>query len=163
VDVIGVHYPLDNGKITTTDVARRSGKPLWASEDQPNSGAGPIQQRTWPLGGRILAHLYNRNYLEGSMTKTESVLHPAGGTKAGADRPDDSICREQSMSHDVSGSSLWRYLGRRYRLRIVRFLCAGQVCRAKVSKFNGRGASCSVPSPERHAVQPEQIDRQALL
>jgi hypothetical protein len=71
VDVIGVHYPLDNGKITTTDVARRSGKPLWASEDQPNSGSGPIQQRTWALGGRILAHLYNRNYLEGSMTKTE--------------------------------------------------------------------------------------------
>ena len=76
-----MHYPLDNGKITTTDVARRSGKPLWASEDQPNSGAGPIQQRTWPLGGRILAHLYNRNYLEGSMTKTESVLHPAGEQK----------------------------------------------------------------------------------
>lgn len=71
VDVIGVHYPLDNGTITTTEAARKSGKPLWSSEDQPNSGAGPILQRTWPIGGRILAHVYNRNYLEGGMTKTE--------------------------------------------------------------------------------------------
>jgi hypothetical protein len=71
VDAIGVHYPMENGKITTTDAARKSGKPLWASEDQPNSGAGPILQRTWPQGGRILAHVYNRNYIEGSMTKTE--------------------------------------------------------------------------------------------
>ena len=71
VDVIGVHYPLNHGKVTTTGAARTSGKPLWASEDQPNSGAGPIVQRTWPMGGRILAHLYNINYLEGAMTKTE--------------------------------------------------------------------------------------------
>ena len=72
VYAIGVHYPLDNnGKVTTTEAARKSGKPLWASEDQPNSGGGPILQRTWPIGGRILAHVYNRNYLEGSMTKTE--------------------------------------------------------------------------------------------
>jgi len=72
VDVIGVHYPLDDkGKTTTTDAARKLGKPLWSSEDQPSSGAGPILQRTWAVGGRILAHLYNRNYLEGAMTKTE--------------------------------------------------------------------------------------------
>ncbi len=71
VDVIGVHYPLDNGKITTTDSARKSGKPLWSSEDQPNSGGGPILSRAWPIGGRILATVYNRNYLEGAMTKTE--------------------------------------------------------------------------------------------
>lgn len=71
VDVIGVHYPLEKGKVTTTEAARASGKPLWASEDQPNSGGGPIVQRTWPLGGRILAHLYNQNYLEGAMTATE--------------------------------------------------------------------------------------------
>jgi hypothetical protein len=71
VDVIGAHYPLDNGKITTTDAAKASGKPLWSSEDQPNSGGGPILSRTWAIGGRILAHVYNRNYLEGAMTKTE--------------------------------------------------------------------------------------------
>jgi len=71
VDVIGVHYPLENGKVTTTEAARKSGKPLWASEDQPNSGGGPILQRTWSEGGHILAHVYNRNYLEGSMTATE--------------------------------------------------------------------------------------------
>jgi len=71
VYAIGAHYPFDNGKVTTTDSARKSGKPLWASEDQPNPGGGPIIQRTWGIGGRILAHVYNRNYLEGAMTKTE--------------------------------------------------------------------------------------------
>jgi hypothetical protein len=71
VDAIGVHYPKDKGKCTTTDAARNSGKPLWASEDQPNNGAMPLVQRIWPIGGRMLAHLYNQNYLEGAMTKTE--------------------------------------------------------------------------------------------
>ena len=71
VAVIGAHYPQENGKLTTTDAARNSGKPLWSSEDQPNLGAGPILQRTWEPGGRILATVYNRNYLEGAMTKTE--------------------------------------------------------------------------------------------
>ena len=71
VDVISVHYPMEKDKMATTEAARNSGKPLWASEDQPNKGGGPILQRTWSQGGHVLAHLYNRNYLEGSMTKTE--------------------------------------------------------------------------------------------
>lgn len=71
VEAIGVHYPKVNGKITTTDAARRASKPLWSSEDQPNSGSGPFISRDWAVGGRILAHLYNENYLEGSLTATE--------------------------------------------------------------------------------------------
>jgi hypothetical protein len=71
VSVIGVHYPLVDGHIRTTDAARRTGKPLWSSEDQPNPGSGPFLSRDWPVGGRILAHLYNQNYLEGSLTSTE--------------------------------------------------------------------------------------------
>ena len=71
VDVIGVHYPLEHGKLTTTEAARRTGKPLWSSEDQPNGGSGPFLSRDWAVGGRILAHLYNRNYLEGVLTSTE--------------------------------------------------------------------------------------------
>lgn len=71
VAAIGVHYPKVNGKITTTDAARRTGKPLWSSEDQPNGGSGPFLSRDWALGGRILAHLYNQNYLEGALTATE--------------------------------------------------------------------------------------------
>ena len=71
VDVIGVHYSLVDGKYTTPSEARRIGKRLWSSEDQPNSGGGPIVSREWQIGGRILARLYNRNYLEGSFTKTE--------------------------------------------------------------------------------------------
>jgi len=71
IDVIGAHYPLDKGHITTTAAARKTGKPLWSSEDQPNSGSGPFLSRDWAQGGRILAHLYNQNYLEGSLTATE--------------------------------------------------------------------------------------------
>ena len=71
IQVIGVHYPLVDGKITTTDAARKTGKPLWSSEDQPNGGGGPFVSREWAMGGRILAHLYNQNYLEGSLTSTE--------------------------------------------------------------------------------------------
>lgn len=71
IAVIGVHYPKVDGKITTTNAARQTGKPLWSTEDQPNSGGGPILSRDWPVGGRILAHLYNQNYLEGSLTATE--------------------------------------------------------------------------------------------
>lgn len=71
VSVIGVHYPLVKGKITTTEDARKTGKPLWSSEDQPNGGSGPFVSRDWKVGGRVLAHLYNQNYLEGSLTSTE--------------------------------------------------------------------------------------------
>ncbi|HEX4169433.1 MAG TPA: hypothetical protein VHZ55_28560 [Bryobacteraceae bacterium] len=72
VDVLSVHYPqTEDGALTTTHEAKASGKPLWSSEDQPNSGGGPIVPRDWNIGGRILASLYNRNYLEGALTKTE--------------------------------------------------------------------------------------------
>jgi hypothetical protein len=71
VYAVGVHYPLVDGKYTTPANARTSGKPLWSSEDQPNPGGGPILSREWQIGGRILARLYNRNYLEGGLTKTE--------------------------------------------------------------------------------------------
>ena len=71
VYAVGVHYSLVDGKYTTRAEARTIGKPLWSSEDQPNSGGGPILSRDWRIGGRILARLYNRNYLEGGFTKTE--------------------------------------------------------------------------------------------
>jgi O-glycosyl hydrolase len=71
VAVIGAHYPLVGGKINTTEAARQTGKPLWSTEDQPNGGGGPFVSRDWPVGGRILAHLYNQNYLEGALTATE--------------------------------------------------------------------------------------------
>ena len=72
IAVIGAHYPQDkNGRINTTEIARKTGKPLWSSEDQPNDGGGPFVSREWPIGGRILAHQYNQNYLEGSLTSTE--------------------------------------------------------------------------------------------
>jgi len=71
IAVVSVHYPLVDGKYTTTAEARQVGKPLWSSEDQPNSGGGPILSRDWGVGGRILARLYNQNYLQGGFTATE--------------------------------------------------------------------------------------------
>src|SRR6201996_4923152 len=38
VSAVGVHYPIVDGKYTTPANARTIGKPLWSSEDQPNSG-----------------------------------------------------------------------------------------------------------------------------
>jgi hypothetical protein len=72
IAVIGTHYPRDEqGKVSTTETARKIGMPLWSSEDQPNAGGGPIVSRDWPVGGRILSQTYNQNYLQGSMTSTE--------------------------------------------------------------------------------------------
>jgi len=71
VDVVSVHYPRVKGRLTTPPEARDIGKPLWSSEDQPLSQNGMPMTRDWASGGRILAHLYNSNYLEGAFTKTE--------------------------------------------------------------------------------------------
>jgi hypothetical protein len=71
VDIVSVHYPRKDGKVTTPELARTIGKPLWSSEDQPESSAVKILSREWAVGGRSLAKLYNRNYLEGDFTATE--------------------------------------------------------------------------------------------
>lgn len=72
VYALGAHYPRDkDGVPTTTAAARQSNKPLWSSEDQPNQGEGPIVSRDWIIGGRIMAHRYNENYLKGGWTATE--------------------------------------------------------------------------------------------
>jgi Glycosyl hydrolase family 59 len=73
VAAVGVHYPRGNAadKYSTTSEAKSSAVPLWSSEDQPNDGGGPILSRDWGVGGRILAEVYNRNYLQGAFTKTE--------------------------------------------------------------------------------------------
>ncbi len=72
VYAIGVHYPRDKaGNLTTTVAARQSHKPLWSSEDQPNQGTETVVSRDWGIGGRIMAHRYNENYLKGGLTATE--------------------------------------------------------------------------------------------
>ncbi|MHB1305794.1 MAG: discoidin domain-containing protein [Limisphaerales bacterium] len=58
VEVVGVHYP----KYQSTPAARECGKRIWASEDGPWKG-------NWE-GAAALARMYNRNYVEGRMTKT---------------------------------------------------------------------------------------------
>ena len=71
IAAIGAHYVVMDGNVLPDHAARTSGRPLWSSEDQPNSGSGPYLSREWPVGGRILAHLYNLNYIAGAMTATE--------------------------------------------------------------------------------------------
>lgn len=71
VAVVSVHYPRMDGKLTTPPAAFHLGKPLWSSEDQPASSASTILSRDWSVGGRLLAQLYNENYLKGGFTKTE--------------------------------------------------------------------------------------------
>jgi Glycosyl hydrolase family 59/Galactocerebrosidase, C-terminal lectin domain/Glycosyl hydrolase family 59 central domain len=67
VSAVGVHYAgyKREGPSTYSSPlsAQRCGKPLWASEDGPWRG-------DWK-GAEELAKIYNRNYLEGRMTKTE--------------------------------------------------------------------------------------------
>lgn len=72
VYAVGVHYARTDGKVNTPQFAKDSNKPLWSSEDQPEFGpGGVISSRDWQHGGRSLAQIYNRNYIEGRMTKTE--------------------------------------------------------------------------------------------
>jgi hypothetical protein len=72
VYAVGVHYARTDGKVNTPRFARESGKRLWSTEDQPEFGPhGEITSRDWDPGGKSLAQIYNRNYIEGSMTKTE--------------------------------------------------------------------------------------------
>jgi hypothetical protein len=71
IAVVSVHYPRMHGKLTTPPSALQIGKPLWSSEDQPQSSASTILSRDWQIGGRSLAQLYNENYLKGGFTATE--------------------------------------------------------------------------------------------
>jgi hypothetical protein len=71
ISAIGVHYPRETRTPPLPENARNAGLPLWSSEDQPNPGGGPYLSRDWKIGGRILAHQYNINYLEDRFTKTE--------------------------------------------------------------------------------------------
>jgi hypothetical protein len=73
VAAVAVHYPRATAvdQYSTSPQVEASGKTLWSSEDQPNGGGGPFVSRDWKAGGRILAQVYNRNYLQGAFTKTE--------------------------------------------------------------------------------------------
>jgi galactosylceramidase len=69
VHVIGVHYPSNSTwqfalkePFASSLEAKKTGKPLWASEDGPWRG-------DWE-GARWLAKIFNRNYVVGRMTKT---------------------------------------------------------------------------------------------
>jgi galactosylceramidase len=60
IGAVGVHYPNSQ----STPAARQCGKPLWSSEDNPQ-WKGP----DWH-SGLATAKMYNRNYIDGRMTKT---------------------------------------------------------------------------------------------
>lgn len=58
VDIIGEHYP----GAQTTSIAIKTNKPLWANEDAWLDGS-------WG-GGIAMTRVFNRNYIDGRMTKT---------------------------------------------------------------------------------------------
>ena len=61
VSVIGDHYPEKDKGYNSSDNAKNSGLPLWDSEGGPWRG-------DWK-GFKYLAKMFNRNYIEGRMTK----------------------------------------------------------------------------------------------
>ncbi len=70
VDVIGVHSPnVIQGK-TVTEAALKSGKPLWASEDEFFYYTRGLSKK-WSPWAESLAMLYNLNYIRDRITATE--------------------------------------------------------------------------------------------
>ncbi len=63
IHAIGVHYPHSIG----SPLALQTGKPLWASEDGTGGGTGASPWES----ARRLARIYNRNYTDAHITKTE--------------------------------------------------------------------------------------------
>ncbi len=61
VAVIGDHYPEKDKGYNSSDNAKQTGLPLWDSEGGPWRGDGE--------GFKYLAKMFNRNYIEGRMTK----------------------------------------------------------------------------------------------
>lgn len=66
----GAHYP---GR-WSTDVAKKCGRPLWASEDSPGwNGCSLFTENPPKMGWDValqMANLYNLNYIDAAMTKT---------------------------------------------------------------------------------------------
>ncbi len=70
VDVIGVHSPNVIQGRTTPDAALKTGKPLWASEDEFFYYTKGLSQK-WSPYAESLAMLYNLNYIRDRTTATE--------------------------------------------------------------------------------------------
>lgn len=163
VSVIGVHYPLVDGKITTTQSARKTGKPLWSTEDQPNGGGGPFVSRDWPVGGRILAHLYNQNYLEGSLTSTE-IWSPITSYYDNLAAPNSGLMYANtpwSGHYDVQGT-IWA------TAHTTQFASPGwQYLDSSSGSLPGKGSYVALRSPDHenwsvvletiHATQPQTV------
>jgi len=96
VDVVGVHYP----KFRSTAAARQCGKPIWCSEDGPWRG-------NW-AGAGILARQYNRNYVEGKMTKT-IIWSPVTSYYDNLPLPGSGVMRANSpwSGHYTAQPALW--------------------------------------------------------
>ncbi len=70
VDVIGVHAPDVIAGTTVSGAALKSGKPLWASEDEFFYYTRSLPRR-WSPFAESLAMLYNLNYIRDRITATE--------------------------------------------------------------------------------------------
>ncbi|MGH9398095.1 MAG: family 16 glycoside hydrolase [Terriglobia bacterium] len=70
VDVVGVHSPNVLKGPTAPDSAKKSGKPLWASEDEFFYYTSGLS-KSWSPFAESLAMIYNLNYIEDRITATE--------------------------------------------------------------------------------------------
>lgn len=110
IDAIGVHYPGHINYILTgfqgrpsyrsTLAAQHSGKPLWASEDGPWRG-------DWK-GAEELAKMYNRNYIDARITKTE-IWSPVTAYYDNLDTPGSGVMRANTpwTGHYEVQPALW--------------------------------------------------------
>ncbi len=70
VSVIGVHYPDVVKGSTVPEAALKSGRPLWASEDEFYFYSKGLPQK-WSPYAESLAMIYNLNYIRDRITATE--------------------------------------------------------------------------------------------
>jgi O-glycosyl hydrolase len=70
VDVVGVHSPDVVEGASVPEAARKSGKPLWASEDEFFYYTRGLSQK-WSPFAESLAMIYNLNYIRERITTTE--------------------------------------------------------------------------------------------
>ena len=112
--------------------------------------------RDWPFGGRILAHLYNRNYLEGSFTSTE-IWSPVTSYYDNLAAPNSGLMYANtpwSGHYDVQGT-IWA------TAHTTQFAQPGWQYLDSASGISaGEGQLCSLRSPDKKnwSVVLETID-----
>ena len=151
VGVVGVHYP----KYQSSAAAKACGKRIWANEDGPWKG-------NWE-GAVALARMYNRNYIEGRMTKT-IIWSPVTAYYDNLPLPGSGVMRANApwSGHYVLQPALWATAhttqfaepGWRYLDDACRLLAGGGSC---VTLISPDGAEVSLVFETVDASAPTDV------